>query len=90
MYHERYWQKTQFEAVEAYRVWCEQEKLEMIPTAIKWVLQQKGITSVIIGASKADQMEASLKASDMKDLTLEQLEWLDQLWFSLPRRNEFR
>lgn len=90
LYHERYWQNAQFEAVEAYKKWCDKENLEMIPTAIKWILQQKGITSVIIGASKASQMEASLKASVMNDLTLEQLEWLDQLWYSLPRRNEFR
>ena len=62
----------------------------MIATAVKWVIQQKGISSVIIGASKVSQMDASLAAADMKDLTQEQLEWLDQLWYSLPRKNEFR
>ncbi len=90
LYQERYWHEAQFEAVEAYRKWCEDQNLDMIATAVKWVIQQKGISSVIIGASKVSQMDASLAAADMKDLTQEQLEWLDQLWYSLPRKNEFR
>ena len=90
LYQERYWQKAQFEAVDAYRVWCVEEGLEMIPTAIKWVLQQKGISSVIIGASRAQQLADSLKAATMQDLTQAQLEWLNNLWYSLPRRNEYK
>ena len=90
LYQERYWQKAQFDAVDAYRVWCVEEGLEMIPTAIKWVLQQKGITSVIIGASRVQQLADSLKAATMQDLTQAQLEWLNNLWYSLPRRNEYK
>lgn len=90
LYQERYWQKAQFDAVDAYRDWCSEQGLEMIPTAIKWVLQQKGITSVIIGASRVQQLADSLKAIDMQDLTQTQLEWLNNLWYSLPRRNEYR
>ena len=90
LYQERYLQKAQFEAVDAYRVWCVEEGLEMIPTAIKWVLQQKGISSVIIGASRVQQLADSLKAATMQDLTQAQLEWLNNLWYSLPRRNEYK
>lgn len=90
LYHERYWQNAQFEAVETYREWCKKEGLDMISTAIKWVLQQKGITSVLLGASKVSQMDASLAAAHQDDLTDEQLKFLDQLWFTLPRRAEFR
>ena len=57
--------------------------------AKKWTMQQEAITSVIIGASKTYQLDASLAAVNAPDLTVEQLAWLDQLWFSLPRRFEF-
>jgi aryl-alcohol dehydrogenase (NADP+) len=90
LYQERYWQKAQFEAVDAYRAWCAEQGLEMIPTALKWVLQQKGISSVIIGASRVQQLADSLKVVNMQDLTQSQLEWLNNLWYSLPRRNEYR
>jgi len=90
LYQERYWQKAQFEAVDAYRAWCAEQGLEMIPTALKWVLQQKGISSVIIGASRVQQLTDSLKVVNMQDLTQSQLEWLNNLWYSLPRRNEYR
>lgn len=90
LYQERYWQKAQFEAVDAYRAWCAEQGLEMIPTALKWVLQQKGISSVIIGASRVQQLVDSLKVVNMQDLTQSQLEWLNNLWYSLPRRNEYR
>lgn len=90
LYQERYWQKAQFEVVEDYRIWCQENRLDMTTTAVKWVLQQKGITSVIIGASKPEQLKASLDAIKVEDLTTEQLQWLDQLWYRLPRRNELR
>ena len=88
-YQKRYWQEANFEAVERYTKWCLENGLNPSTTAIRWVMQQKGITSVIIGASRAEQLDATLSAVKMKQLNNEQLEWLDQLWFSLPRRHEF-
>lgn len=90
LYQERYWQAAQFEVVEDYRKWCIENHLDMTTTAVKWVLQQKGISSVIIGASKATQLKSSLDAVYMDDLSDEQLKWLDQLWYRLPRRNELK
>ncbi|MGC6588832.1 aldo/keto reductase [Paenibacillus sp. Dod16] len=58
-------------------------------TAVKWVTQQPGITSAIIGASRPEQLDASLQAANMDALTEQHLSWLDGLWFSLPRRREF-
>jgi 1-deoxyxylulose-5-phosphate synthase len=58
-------------------------------TAVRWVMKQAGITSVLIGASHPEQLDASLRAAQMNELTKQDLEWLDGLWFSLPRRCEF-
>lgn len=89
LYQKRYWQDANFNAVDKYINWCQEQKLDPITTAIKWTMQQEAITSVIIGASKTYQLDASLAAVNAPDLTVEQLAWLDQLWFSLPRRFEF-
>ena len=89
LYQKRYWQDANFNAVDKYITWCKDQNLDPITTAVKWTMQQEAITSVIIGASKTYQLDASLAAVNAPDLTVEQLAWLDQLWFSLPRRFEF-
>ncbi|MEM0156421.1 MAG: aldo/keto reductase [Thermoplasmataceae archaeon] len=90
LYQERYWQKATFEAVDRYISWCSEQNLDPVSTAVHWVIQQPGITSAIIGASRADQLESSLRADETPDLNGDQLKWLDALWFSLPRRREIR
>jgi len=89
LYQKRYWQDANFNAVEKYIAWCKEQNLDPITTAVKWTMQQEAITSVIIGASKPHQLDASIAAENASVLTPEQRVWLDQLWFSLPRRVEF-
>jgi aryl-alcohol dehydrogenase-like predicted oxidoreductase len=88
LYQERYWQEVNFTAVERYQSWCQEHDYDPTTTAVRWVTQQPGITSAIIGASRPEQLDASLRAPDMAELTQQELEWLDGLWFSLPRRRE--
>ncbi len=90
MYQERYWREPAFAAVERYRSWCAERGRDMTATAVKWVTQQPGVTSAIIGASRADQLAASLAAVTAKPLAPDELAELDALWFSLPRRREDR
>lgn len=89
VYQKRYWLEASFEAVNLYIEWCEKEGLHPVTTAVRWVMQQKGIASVIIGASRAAQLKDSLNAVAAPQLSQVQLEFLNQLWFSLPRRHEF-
>lgn len=90
LYQERYWQNATFDAVEEYLKWCREQDLDPVSTAVHWVTQQPGITSAIIGASKGEQLDGSLKSTQAEDLTQEQLKWLDHLWYMLPRRKEIR
>ncbi|WCK52609.1 aldo/keto reductase [Aneurinibacillus sp. Ricciae_BoGa-3] len=90
LYQDRYWQEPIFEAVERYKKWCAEHGYDMAITAVRWVTQQPGITSAIIGASRPEQLDASLAAAEQPRLVEEELRWLDQLWFSLPRRREDR
>jgi len=89
LYQTRYWQDANFAAVEKYKNWCSENGYNPTTTAVRWVMQQNGITSAIIGASKAEQLDESLNAVKMEKLTKAELDWLDTLWFSLPRRREF-
>jgi aryl-alcohol dehydrogenase-like predicted oxidoreductase len=90
MYQERYWQAATFTVVEQYRQWCQEHDKDMTTTAVQWVIQQPGITSAILGASTAEQLQKTLVAADRPPLSADDLTELDQLWFSLPRRREAR
>jgi len=90
LYQTRYWQAATFDAVEQYRAWCSARSYNMVTTAVRWVTQQLGITSAILGASRPGQLDDSLAAAQAPKLTQEELADLNGLWFSLPRRNEER
>lgn len=84
-YQERYWQDAQFAAVERLSAEIKRRQLDMVSVAVSWVLRQPGISSALIGASRADQLDANLAAFDVQwddDL----IRSCDALWFDLPRR----
>jgi aryl-alcohol dehydrogenase-like predicted oxidoreductase len=85
MYRARYWQDSQFEVVERFRKACEARALDPVTAAVAWVIAQPGITSAIIGASRAAQLDASLAAPGLA-LDAELRAVCDELWWQLPRR----
>jgi aryl-alcohol dehydrogenase-like predicted oxidoreductase len=85
IYRHRYWQEAQFRAVERLGKECEARGLALVSVAIAWVLAQEGITSAIIGASRPEQLAASLAAAELK-LDPELRRICDELWWELPRR----
>jgi aryl-alcohol dehydrogenase-like predicted oxidoreductase len=86
LYKNRYWNNAIFDAVENYTAGCRERGYDPVTTAIRWVLQQPGITSVIIGASRAEQLASSLAAVQVEPLNMDDLKWLDGLWYTLPRQ----
>ena len=84
-YQERYWQEAQFAAVAALHDAVSTRGLSLVSVAVAWVLRQDGITSAIIGASRAEQLAASLAALEttLDDALLAACE---AAWWSLPRR----
>jgi aryl-alcohol dehydrogenase-like predicted oxidoreductase len=85
MYRHRYWQDAQFEAVERFRKACESHGQEPTSVAVAWVLARPGISSAIIGASRAEQLDASLAAAEL-ELDPDLRAACDELWWALPRR----
>ena len=60
--------------------------LTMAQLAIAWVLQNKNVSSAIIGASKPSQIKENIKASGVK-LNSEIMNKIDQVLGSLPERD---
>ncbi|HSG89451.1 MAG TPA: aldo/keto reductase [Pseudomonadales bacterium] len=84
-YQQRYWDEAQFEAVQALQTTAQARELDLVSLAIAWVLQQDGISSAIIGASRPEQLAASLAATRVEfddDLRAA----CEAVWWTLPRR----
>jgi 1-deoxyxylulose-5-phosphate synthase len=66
LYRGRYWQDQIFDGVEALREIAEGAGIPLITLAVAWVLKNPTITSPIIGASKPEQLDATIAALDLK------------------------
>ena len=57
----------------------------MVGVAVSWVIRQPGITSAIIGVSRAEQLDANVAALEVA-WDDELVKGCDALWWQLPRR----
>ena len=84
-YSRRYWQEAQFRAVETLKTITEAKGLNLVSVAIAWVLRQPAITAAIVGATKPEQLDASIASMEVEfddELTAA----CEAAWWSLPRR----
>jgi aryl-alcohol dehydrogenase (NADP+) len=65
-YQDRYWHENVFDTVEQLTKLAESAGLAMPTLAVAWVLAHPAVTSPIIGASRPDQLDATLAAVDTK------------------------
>jgi aryl-alcohol dehydrogenase (NADP+) len=77
-YTDRYWHDAMFDSVEAIRTVAEDAGTPMATLAVQWVLANPVITAPIIGASRPDQLTATVAAAD-GDLDADVKLQLDQL-----------
>jgi len=87
LYRKRYWKEAVFEEVEAIKQFLEPRDKSLTHVALAWVLQQPVVTSAIIGASRPEQLQDSLQGVDLV-LDKEENEYLDQVWYNLPREHD--
>ncbi|MGB9736515.1 MAG: aldo/keto reductase [bacterium] len=67
-----------FDAVDLLAKIAKDKGVTIARVALAWLLHQKGVTSVIIGANKMEQLEDNLKCTEVS-LTKEELEALDNV-----------
>ncbi len=71
VYHARYWREREFETVTRIQEIATQYGTPITTLSVAWVLANSAITSVILGASRVEQLTDTLAAADYKlDSTL--------------------
>ena len=66
-----------FDCIDAMRPLAERRGVSVAQVALAWLLHQKAVSSVIIGAKRLEQLDDNIAASDV-ELTGEELDALDQ------------
>jgi aryl-alcohol dehydrogenase-like predicted oxidoreductase len=72
-----------YDCIDAMRPMAEQRGVSVAQIALAWLLHQKVVTSVIIGAKRLDQLEDNIAASNV-ELTEQELDALDRV-SALPK-----
>lgn len=62
--------------------WVSEGRDSMADAALKWILQQKGITTVIPGFKSIQQIDTNLRAADTKPFTTEELQRLSDFYWT--------
>jgi len=65
MYQRRYWHQREFQTVRSVAEAASEAGLSPTTLAVAWVLANPAITAPIIGASRPDQLQATLAAVDV-------------------------
>ncbi|WP_027778252.1 aldo/keto reductase [Paraburkholderia caledonica] len=65
MYQERYWHQREFETIERLKAIVEPTGESLTRMSLAWVLANPLVTSAIIGASRAEQLNDTLAASEL-------------------------
>ncbi len=65
MYQERYWNDRAFETVAALHRLAEEAGIELTTLAVAWVMANPAITAPILGASRPEQLDATIAAASL-------------------------
>jgi len=80
MYLDRYWHDDYFAAVEELTAVARDAGKTLVELALQWALSQEQVDSVILGASKLEQLEQNLKACAGPRLPGDVLQQCDAVW----------
>jgi len=87
LYRERYWKRSQFEAVKRLDEYLRPRGQSLTRTAIAWVLARPGVTAAIVGASRPEQLDDTVAGADAA-LDAETRAACDLAWLTLPRQEK--
>ena len=66
MYQSRYWHEREFDTVAQLQPLADEAGVSLVTLSVAWVLANDAVTAPIIGASRPDQLDASLAAVDFR------------------------
>lgn len=83
-YRDRYWKKSYFDAINEIKISCDKEGIPMVEAAYRWLINHSYLDTckdaIILGASRLEQMEQNLNATDRGPLPDKILRTFDQAW----------
>jgi aryl-alcohol dehydrogenase-like predicted oxidoreductase len=65
MYQDRYWHDPEFDTVDELSQLAKQAGVNLVTLSVAWVMANKAVTAPIIGASRPEQLAASLAAAEL-------------------------
>lgn len=80
MYQDRYWLDDDFAAVEELRAIAKDAGKTLVELALQWLLSQSVVDSIILGASRLEQLQENLKAAQGGPLDSSILARCDAVW----------
>jgi aryl-alcohol dehydrogenase-like predicted oxidoreductase len=80
MYLDRYWHDDDFAAVEELRGIARDAGKTLVELSLQWLLSRPQVDSIILGASRLEQLEENLKACEGSPLDDETLRRCDAVW----------
>jgi 1-deoxyxylulose-5-phosphate synthase len=83
MYMNRYWHADYFDAVEELRTIAKEAGKTLIELSLQWLLSHDQVDSVILGASRMEQLQENLKACEGSPLNAATLGRCDEVWARL-------
>jgi len=78
-YFDRYWQDVNFRAVGELGHMAKDAGLTLIELALRWLLAQPHVSSIILGASKIEHLESNIKAAQ-GTLSEDVMDACDAIW----------
>jgi aryl-alcohol dehydrogenase-like predicted oxidoreductase len=83
MYQDRYWHPQDFDAVDRLKQVAAAEHRSLVSVALNWMLHHTAIDSVILGASRLEQLDQNLAVAEEGPLSQAAIEQCDDIWRDL-------
>jgi aryl-alcohol dehydrogenase-like predicted oxidoreductase len=64
MYRDRYWNQANFDAIDKLTLIASQAGISLPELSLRWLLSKPVVSSVLIGGSKVEQIQANIAAAD--------------------------
>jgi aryl-alcohol dehydrogenase-like predicted oxidoreductase len=80
LYQDRYWHEADFAAVEELHSIAREAGETLVQLALRWLLSHRLVTSIILGASRLEQLQENLKAAEGGPLDPSVLARCDEVW----------
>ena len=83
VYLKRYWHPGNFESVRELGQIAKEAGLTLVQLSLAWLLNKKDVHSVLLGASRPEQLQETLQAVEAPPLDAATLEACDRVWSAL-------